>query len=512
MAIIKDRFYWLLAALGLLAAWAVWRQMHWGPWAFSDSAAYIAAARNLAAGHGLSLLSPAGVYRPLTLHQPLYPWLLAGGLQAGLHPFTSTTLLNIASAFGCVFVLSAAVYARTGHKAAALALALAAASFPTLIDNLGGAMSEPLYLSLMLLGLASLLAYVAGGSRASLYISAACAALTMLARLVGAANVAAGALALLALAPGSRRARLNAALIFAVLGAVPALLWQLSLPALAGRSFSAPAELGVQSASFWSQLTSSLANSWVPQDSAWAGPVAALLGAGLLASLIAVAWQLWRGRTQTAWVHLGFVAGIHAVAYIMVCLAAFLFSNVQPDINPRTLLPLFPLLLWLGISGLLALSPRRPGTVNAALLGLAALAVLAWEPQTQRLVNERYAEGHGYTAVYYRDSELLRTARQLPQEAAWISNLPALFLLYLDKPTYDLAEIYPSVRATNNPALGEGDTALDPLMRNGGILLLYTPQLRTSLGADATTHIENLTRGLQRLYDGSEGQILIGQQ
>jgi hypothetical protein len=150
--------------------------------------------------------------------------------------------------------------------------------------------------------------------------------------------------------------------------------------------------------------------------------------------------------------------------------------------------------------------------VNAALLGMAALAVLAWAPQTQRLVNERYAEGHGYTAVYYRDSELLRTARQLPQEAAWISNLPALFLLYLDKPTYDLAEIYPSVRATNNPALGEGDTALDPLMRNGGILLLYTPQLRTSLGADASTHIENLTRGLQRLYDGPEGQILIREQ
>src|SRR5690606_26885590 len=117
------------------------------------------------------------------------------------------------------------------------------------------------------------------------------------------------------------------------------------------------------------------------------------------------------------------------------------------------------------------------------------------------------------TATYYRGSLLLQTARELPQDVPWISNEPALFLLYLNKPTYDLGTIYAQMLVANNPPLGEGDTYLDTMFReDDAILLVYPLQIKAALGEWALNHVENLMRGLHPLYDGSEGLILIAPQ
>ncbi|MBX3047473.1 MAG: hypothetical protein KF698_10810 [Anaerolineales bacterium] len=510
----KDRFYWLLAAIGFAAALLTLRQMHWGPWAFSDSAAYISATRNLVDGHGLSVLEPSGGYTPLTLHQPLYPFVMAAFLLVGIHPFTSTLALNVLSAFVAVFALSAGVYALTRSRALALLLAFGLASFAPMMDNLGGAMSEPLYLALMLAGFVLLQLYIARGPRWTLYAAAACAGLTVLARLVGAANVAAGAVALLALSPASWRQRVKDAALFAAIGLLPTLAWQLSLPALAGRSFELPADLWLRVAEFWHSLGNVL-GSWLPLRAVWGLPgavskgFAAVVALLLAASLAAAVWQAVRTRPPAAWARLALTAGVQAIAYALVCLAAFALSNVTPDINDRTMLPLFPLLLLLAGSGLLGWLGRWPKAASAALAALTALALLAWAPVTQKLVNERYEMGHGYTASYYRGSLLLQAARQLPQEVPWISNEPALFLLYLNKTAYDLRVIYPSILVDNNPRLGDGDTEFDRMMsEEGAILLLYPLQIKASLGEWAVPHFDNLTRGLHPLYDGADGSIL----
>lgn len=515
MAIFRERFYWLLAGLGLLAAVLALRQMHWGPWAFSDSAAYISAARNLVEGHGLSVQSPSGTYRPLTLHQPLYPWVMAGFLLLGIHPFTSTMALNAVSAFAVVFVVSAGVYALTRAKALALFLALCMLSFPVLADNLGGAMSEPLYLALMLAGFVFLQIHLDRQPRWALYAAALCAGLTVLARLVGAANVAAGVLALLLLLPASWRARLRAAALFGAIGVLPTVAWQLSLPALAGRSFEMPGDMPSRINAFWYALVNVLGG-WLPVRSAWGLPgllsagISALLVAMLAGSLLLALWLLVRRQAVPAWARLSLVAGAQAAAYTLVCFAAFAFSDVTPDINDRTMLPLFPLLLIVIGSGLWGIFATRPKVATASLAALALLCVLAWAPATQKLVAERYEMGHGYTATYYRGSVLLQTARELPQDVPWISNEPALFLLYLNKPTHDLGTMYPQMLTDGNLPLGQGDTPLDRLFReDDAILLLYPLQIKAALGEWALGHVDNLVRGLRPLYDGHEGLILI---
>ncbi len=514
MAFLKDRAYWLLAAIGLATAWLALRQMHWGPWAFSDSAAYISAARNLVAGHGLSVLEPSGSYAPLTLHQPLYPLLMAGFLAAGVHPFTSTVALNLVSAFTVVFALSAGAYALTRSKALALLLALAAASFPPMMDNLGGAMSEPLYLALTLMGFMCLQVYVARQPRWALYAAAVCAGLTVLTRLVGVANVAAGALALLALPPSTPKQRASKAGIFSAIGVLP-LVWLLGMPSVAGRSYSMPADLSNSLASFWTSLVNVL-GSWLPLRAVWGLPSLASKAGAVLAVLLllggiaAAAWQAWRQRPPAAWARLALAASLHAAGFVMVCLAAYVFSSVTPDINDRTLLPLFPMLVLLAGSSVLGLLASKPKAASAALAALGALALLAWAPVTSRLVAERYESGHGYTATYYRGSPLLQAARALPQDVPWISNEPALFLLYLNKQPHDLKVMYPLILAGNNPPLGEGDTRFDEMMRDENAILLFYPlQVKAALGESAFPHFENLLRGLHPLYDRADGSIMI---
>lgn len=513
MAFLKDRFYWVLAAIGLATAWLALRQMHWGPWAFSDSAAYISAARNLVAGHGLSVLEPSGSYAPLTLHQPLYPLLMAGFLAVGVHPFTSTVALNLVSAFTVVFAISAGAYALTRSKALALLLALAAASFPPMMDNLGGAMSEPLYLALTLAGFMCLQLYVARQPRWALYAAAICAGLTVLTRLVGVANVAAGALALLALPPGTLKQRAAKAGIFSMIGVLP-LVWLLGMPSVAGRSYGMPADLSESLASFWSSLVNVL-GSWLPLRAVWGLPslasktVAALAVLFLLGGIAAAAWQAWQ-RPPAAWARLALTASLQAAAFALVCLAAYVFSSVTPDINDRTLLPLFPMLTVLAGSSMLGLLASKPKAASVTLAALGLLALLAWAPVTSRLVAERYESGHGYTATYYRGSPLLQAARALPQDVPWISNEPALFLLYLNKQPYDLNLIYPLILSNDNPPLGEGDTWFDEAMRErNGVLLFYPLQVKATLGEAAFPRFENMLRGLQRLYDGADGSISI---
>lgn len=518
MAILKDRFYWLLAGLALLATVLTLRQMHWGPWAFSDSAAYISAARNLVEGHGLSVQSPSGTYRPLTLHQPLYPWVMAVFLLLGIHPFTSTMAVNALSAFAVVFSVSAGAYALTRSKALALFLALGLLSFPILADNLSGAMSEPLYLALMLAGFVCLQMYLAHQPRWALHAAALCAGLTVLARLVGAANVAAGALALLLLLPASWRERVKAAALFAAVGGLPTVAWQLSLPALAGRSFEMPGDMPSRIQAFWHALVNVLGG-WLPTRAVWGLPgaftaaLSAVLVATLAASVLLSLWWLLRRQPMPTWARFSLVAAAQALAYALVCFAAFAFSDVIPDINDRTMLPLFPLLLIVIGTGLWGIFATRPKVATVTLAALTLLCVLAWGPATQKLVSERYEMGHGYTATYYRGSLLLQAARELPQDVAWISNEPALFLLYLNKPTHDLSTMYDRILTENNPPLGEGDTYLDEMFREqDAILLLYPLQIKAALGEWTLVHIENLIRGLHPLYDGNEGLILTAPQ
>ena len=64
-------------ALAMFGVWAILLATRPGIGVTPDSTVYIDAARNLAAGHGLTAFAADGQSRPLTHYPPLYPSMLA---------------------------------------------------------------------------------------------------------------------------------------------------------------------------------------------------------------------------------------------------------------------------------------------------------------------------------------------------------------------------------------------------------------------------------------------------
>lgn len=189
-----------------------------------DSVGYISAARNLAAGRGLTTFDGA----PLTLHPPLYPALLgAFKLLTGVDPLPGSRLLN-SVLFGLTVYLSGLYFARHIVRSVLVLLGVCSVFLsPSLFQVAAFAWSEPLFILLSLLFLPALEAYLEGRSKAALLVLAAVVGLACLTRYIGVALALAGGLAVL-LQPGSlARARAVHAALFGAVALAPPGAWML---------------------------------------------------------------------------------------------------------------------------------------------------------------------------------------------------------------------------------------------------------------------------------------------
>jgi hypothetical protein len=240
----------VLAALFALAALLAWRSMPAGPISGNDSVTYLAVARNLAAGKGLT--SPFGHEltglspdegaellgtAPLTAWPPLYPIALAAGTPLGLTVESTSRLLGVLAA-GATAALTAMLARRLGASlvAGALAAVVVTVSLPAVL-SFAALSSEALYLPLSLLALVAL-TRAAGtwpgepGRALDLGVFAAAAAAATLTRHAGVALIATGVLLLSAWHTRSRHASATALALGGAAALLPAvaLVWARTRP------------------------------------------------------------------------------------------------------------------------------------------------------------------------------------------------------------------------------------------------------------------------------------------
>ncbi len=518
--------YWFYAfpiGFALLAAAIMVYEMNWGPWAFSDSAAYISAARNLVAGHGLSVSKPSGNFSPLTLHQPLYPLILSFFLLFDIHPFTTTTVINIFSFSLGMLILGVGIYYFTKSKILTVAIPAVLIVTPAWIDNFSGAMSEPLFLFLTIAAFFGLLLYLETGRFWLILLSGFLAGLSLLTRYIGMVNIFLGFLLLLLFAAGKWKSRVKYLLAYAGSVLIPTLIWTIaaSQPASSSRQIVLPIDLTQRLQGFFLEFQQTIIG-WLPipnQRPLSAGLQSTLLPGVALLLIGIIIYLLWRllrttspARRSALMVPLA--AALFCVSYSLFMLAASFFSSLPPDINSRTLIPLLPF-AWIALASALVLLPSSKKMVWGAsviLVIYAAYAVNTWYPISKELLYDRRHNGLGYTARYFQESTILKAARSLPLDAPWIANDPALYLLYLNKFPYDLSDIYGRFDQEETLQFGLGDTKLDGLFQyEGAYLLLHQPQferdLRSRYGDIAVKKVEQFTCGLAAVDDSDDGQI-----
>lgn len=515
--------YLFFAGLSIAAALLLKYDMAWGPWAFSDSAAYISAARNLAAGHGLSVSNPQGGFDPLTLHQPLYPLIMSFFLLFDIHPFTTSLVISITSFSLSLLVFSAGIYYFSRSRVLAICCSLLFLASPNLIAMYDGAMSEPLYLFLTIAAFFTVLYYIRNQTALMLYLAAALTGLSILTRYIGLSNILCGAILIFIFLPENSKTSLKRSLIFMGFSMLPPVIW-LVIDSFtvkqSVRSWRIPTELIKRFQVFIGQLFDTFSD-WLPFKKEYQLSAEAILplliilfSAVVISFLTAMLIKRNTGnQIANGAAILIFSAGLFILVYLSVFFTAIAISSVPPDVNTRTMVPLLPFIILL-LPGLLYFYTTQSRW--KFLMPLILMLSCGWVLSSTRitaydLVANRHLNGHGYTASYWQESTVLNAARDLPLNIPWISNQPALFLLYLNKFPYDLTTVTPEIARDGTLSFGQGSSTLDTIFREeGAALLLHQPQfendLRELLGDSATKRVKDFTAGLeiyQKSFDGA---------
>lgn len=450
--------YLLAALLAAGGAALLLYDMRFGPWMYSDAVAYIESARNLAAGNGLGMVGPAGNFMPLTLHPPFYPALMALMIAlVDLDPLTTAAAINVLAYCGSILLLMGGVFALTRCGGWGFSAALLMLASKTMVASFDGAMTEGLFIFLLLAVLFALAAYHLTAKPFWWPLAAAAAAAACLTRFAGVAVIAAGAVALLALGEGSVRRKIGRALRFGLFSALPLALWlgagALQQGSLAARSLQARPDLLTAFNRFRQALVEQLVL-WLPYQTklpTWRvkslvvyGLVGLVLVLGALAAYRA--WKAGRDRpadlkgAETLWL----LTALFTAAYVGFLLFSYLFSSLPPDLNERMFSPLLPLIFLL-VFGVMVFYTRayRPQpalryTLLIIPLVLALLTARVYRPSTAGWLEERHFSGSGYTSVEWRNSELIQAVKALPDDLPLISNQAAAVLYYTGRFPYEL--------------------------------------------------------------------------
>jgi 4-amino-4-deoxy-L-arabinose transferase-like glycosyltransferase len=442
----------LVALAGIGAALAASRQ---GVAVTPDSAAYVAAARSFAAGHGWITYDGS----PLVVHPPGLATVLGLIALAGLDPAVGIRWLDALAFGGTLYLAAAWLLTRLRSLPLALAGALVPLCSPPLLIVAAAAWSEILFIFLVTAALTAGERHAATGRRGMLAAFAALTAFALATRYAGAPLVAVGAV-LVALYPeGGWGRRLGRAAAFTAVAVLPVALWLARNLAVAGTALGArvpgSGDLGGVAAEMGRLVTA-----WFVPPAPFPGPggltapvVAALAWGALVLLGGAGCWIGWRtgrggaGRTALApvWAPVWAQAGFAAAYAVFVVAAKARIGEMEARFSFPLIVPLFLALLWAldraadqvgaGARRRLERGPARlgsravpPGLPAAAAAALVAVWLAAY-PARAAYFTLVSAARHGfppYATEAWRGRDVVRELPRALPPGRVLSNAPHL--------------------------------------------------------------------------------------
>jgi 4-amino-4-deoxy-L-arabinose transferase-like glycosyltransferase len=444
---LDKRTVFFFSTLFLLSACGVWLLVYSTPFGLGlndDSVAYIAGARSILSGNGYreAWLASNG---PVTHFPPGYPVVLAViGFLTGLDPLRGARAVG-----GLLFGLNIALTGWLGYRMTQRQLTgILAAALTLLSSSLlqihARAMSEPLYLSLMLLGFILLDIYFQHPRARILILLGVVLGWAYLARYAAIALLVT-MVAVLLILHRDWRVRIKSASILLASSIPWILLWSIR-NRIVGGSFTNRV-LGWHPITLenWGLGVSTFAEFFVP-ITRWrrnlAGIPGILEGFLLLVGILLLIWVLSEGiphflRPSRKGMPpvLPFANALYVIVYMSVLVATMTLFDPATKFQVRILSPIYIsiilLILALGIwlwkgSGLLA----KP-VIFLAVVGFAAMFAFGQSREVQNLrrgggvfANERWA-----------DSEAIVALKKLPEQVLILSNEPGLVYLYAGRPS-----------------------------------------------------------------------------
>lgn len=428
----------------------VWLATRFGIGINPDSTVYLDAAHNLLNGRGLIALTGRGEFQPLTHYPPLYPAVLAflarvGSLLGGFPIESAARMLN-SFLFGANVLLvgiTIRCYVRDSYW-----LPIIGSSLTLTAPDIAGihtfALTEGLFLFLLLSGLVLLCRFIETKRRPWLIGSAAVVAMAFLTRYVGVTLVFTGVLVLLFVNGRSFRRRCFDALTFGLIACAPMALWAVrnmrAVEGMTDRELSFhPVRLrqmvaGLSTVSTWLLLgkvrTDYRVIFFVFELAAASFVVVYLLRRSRNARIkndhpdnaaTAGAEKMSKRRSSSS---LPIIFMVFMVSYVAFLIFTAFFVDADTVLDLRALVPvhvaaivLVSGLAWRGFS-----SFGEGRSIQIAFVALAIILIGSYAIRSAKWFMQARQDGQGYASRAWKESETVAYVRKIPRGLPIYSN------------------------------------------------------------------------------------------
>lgn len=506
---------WVLLLIGLTGALLVWMNIPWGIGVGYDSVFYLSAADNLISGYGLGRLDGYGNFIPLTHFPPFYPILLALLSYFLQMDMVSVSGLFSAISFGClVFLTGWLVFTTTKTLLPGILSALIVLSSPVLLDLQFLAMTESLFLVLLLSMFWMLNKYFEDEKTWQLLCASILAGLAYLTRYVGLSAVVCGGFAVLVISSGTHRKRITKSLLFCVIGIIPVILWYLRNWLIAGTItnrtilFHPPTKnqlmKGLETINLWFlpfRVSPSLRIT-----------VTIILAVSIFLGIV---WWVLRVRREGGdWLERGstgrfiFLLLTYLIVYVSLLIVSLTFFDASTRLNDRILSPVYLISLILGFIILWKVLPVEEKLWLKTIIIVFCIGFIGLNFfRSASVLREMKINGRGFTGRQWQASESIAAIGNIAPDVVIHTNeaLPVYFIT--GRPTNNIPE---KIDPVKNQIPTDYESNLQKILHSidncDGVLVIFRDSYLTTLFPP----LEEFTSGMELQAELNDGWLFSG--
>jgi hypothetical protein len=458
----KLLFVLALLAISLGGMLALWRSTPFGLGLVNDSSYYVEGAANLLAGKGFVRFSGGGELKPITHFPPLFSLTLAGFGLAGMDLLAGARLL-ITLLFGLdILLVGVSVYQISRSSLFAIFGALILACSDVFLGVYSLALSEPLFLTLMLVAFLVLAESFTRGEWYWPLLAGFLLSLAYLARYAGISLFVTAFLAIFilqstspTLRPGKgffHRIPFRESLLLLAGACLPVLAWNLYNLFMSLTGSLSNRQVAWHPVSF-KVLFEALKNllTWGAPDDflrslPLSGRLLSLSSLLLLPALLGwLGWVVWRRLKKPEGFQvladslgLAFTYALHILVYLAFLVISLSFFDASTPLDDRILSVIYLPGIILFASGLAWMWKKlgsQPPLVRGAaiyrwLLGTFCLLFLLFSARDgSAAVKQLSAQGQGFAHQGWRESQTIRAIQNWPDIMVYSNKPTAIYLL-----------------------------------------------------------------------------------